>query len=59
MTKNLLDCVITTTELNQKTAECLKKIKENKCAVVMRNNKPEFVMITYDEYKKIEEKNDR
>jgi len=55
MSNNLLDCVITTTELNQKTADCMKKIKENKCAVVMKNNKPEFIMMTYDEYKRIVE----
>lgn len=52
----VFDNIFSVTELNQQTANTLKKIKESGSGIIMKNNKPQYVILTYDEYKKLLEK---
>ena len=47
------DCLVTMTEANQNFSKVVRTVDENGLAVILKNNKPRYVVVDFDEYNTI------
>lgn len=46
--------IVSMTEANQNFSKIVKMVVENGMAVIMKNNKPKFVLVDFDEYEEFQ-----
>ncbi len=47
--------LVAMTEANQNFSKVIRLVDENGMAVILKNNKPRYILVDFDEYKEIQE----